>query len=393
MLRRRGGLLLLLGAEGQAKMNTDAEAIRTGANLAGKKGRLAGLLGVLLPLSLAAPLSSSTLADLEVPRVKPIRMLSGALVADSFEGPTLDTQLWHRPDWLVKNDLNLSVRVENGQLRISGVSKPTGVHHQYTGVLSTYFRETDVVVAARIRVASSFDKPGRIRHLVHLCTGDWPDFFTEIDFGKIDSGLPRWHSGYLDRIWEYSGYQEYLKPTVTATGRESTDWHQIVIVHEGTTHGTQGYLIEDGAWKPVGPPHTIKMNHSHLELKVDVSVPEVSVEADFDDVRLYPSPARHPVTIVVDSPLNQKRTRPAYPIDGLKVRLIESGSKRVLGEGVTDEGGQAQVTLRSEVIYPVSAEIEVGRDAQLLATSTIPQEGAQGLYPGDVWVITLPPRG
>jgi hypothetical protein len=198
----------------------------------------------------------------DVSEVQAIRMLSGALVADSFDGPELDTQTWHRPDWLVKNDPNLCVGIRNAHLRISGVSRPAGRDHQYTGVLSTYFRETDVVLSARIRVATSFDKPNRIRHLVHLCTGDWPDFFTEIDFGKIGTGPARWHCGYVDRIWKYSGYGEYLAPTLPATGKEASDWHEVVIVHDGTTHVGQNYLIQSGAWKPVGPPHKIKMNHS-----------------------------------------------------------------------------------------------------------------------------------
>jgi hypothetical protein len=317
-------------------------------------------------------------------------MLSGALVADSFDNPALDTQMWHRPDWLWKNDTNLAVRVEDGHLRISGISRPVGRHHQYTGVLSTYFRETDVVLSARLRVATPFDKPGRIRHQVHLCTGDWPDFFTEINFGKIDTGPPRWLSGYLDKIWEYSGYGQYLSPTLPATGNEATDWHQVLIVHDGTTHATQNYLIKDGIWKPVGPPHQIKMNHSHIELKVDVAVPDVSVAVDFDDVSLYPSPARHPVTIVVDSRLNQKRDRPAQPIGKLQVKLMEKSSKQILGEGMTDEGGQAQVTLKSDLIYPVAAQIEVSNNERVLVTSTIRREGARGLYPADVWMVSLP---
>jgi hypothetical protein len=328
----------------------------------------------------------------DVPEVKAIRMLSGALVADSFDGPGLDTRTWHRPDWLVKNDPNLCVGIRDGHLRISGVSRPAGRDHQYTGVLSTYFRETDVVLSARIRVATSFDKPGRIRHLVHLCTGDWPDFFTEIDFGKLGTGPARWHCGYVDRIWKYSGYGEYLAPTLPATGKEASDWHEVAIVHDGTTHVGRNYLIQAGAWKPVGPPHKIKMNHSHVELKVDVAVPDVRVEADFDDVRLYPSPARHPVTVVVDSPLNRARTRPAYAIDKLKVRLIEQDSKRVLGEGVTDEGGQAEVTLRSDVIYPVAARIEICNDVQMLVTAPIRRQGIRGLYPSDVWVVRLPSK-
>jgi hypothetical protein len=154
-----------------------------------------------------------------------------------------------------------------------------------------------------------------------------------------------------------------------------------VIVHDGTTHAAQNYLIQTGVQKPVGPAHTIKMNHSHVELKVDVGVPDVRVEVDFDDVRLYLSPSRHPVTIVVDGPLNRTRTAPAYPIEKLKVRLLEADSKQVLGEGVTDDGGQAQVTLKSEVIYPVAARIEVSNDVEMLLTSSIAQEGVRGLYP------------
>jgi hypothetical protein len=164
------------------------------------------------------------------------------------------------------------------------------------------------------------------------------------------------------------------------------------MVHDGTTRVSQNYLVRAGAWQPVGPPHRIKMNHSHVELKVDVAVPGVRVEVDFDDVRLYPGSSRHPMTIVVDSPFDRTRTRPAYPIENLKVRLVEPDSKQLLGEGLTDEGGQAQVTLRADVIFPVAARIEVRDDVQMLLTATISREGVRGLYPSDVWVVRLPSR-
>jgi hypothetical protein len=36
--------------------------------------------------------------------------------------------------------------------------------------------------------------------MVHLCSGDYPDFFTEIIFGKIAAvEPPRWHTAYLAR--------------------------------------------------------------------------------------------------------------------------------------------------------------------------------------------------
>ena len=78
--------------------------------------------------------------------------------------------------------------------------------------------------------------------------GDWPDFFTETIFGKIRAGSPRWFCGYLDKLWEYSGYSEYINPTLSATGEEGTDWHEVVIVHEEETDATQNYLfgLKDG---------------------------------------------------------------------------------------------------------------------------------------------------
>src|SRR6185295_11051901 len=88
-------------------------------------GRGAVLLIMRLRLSvalcLAASLSCSPPARQGAPaapppEVKPILMLSGALVADGFDGPALDTQAWHRPDWVVKNDPNLTVGIRDGHL-------------------------------------------------------------------------------------------------------------------------------------------------------------------------------------------------------------------------------------------------------------------------------------
>ena len=344
---------------------------------------------LLFPLLLCCVMSISTRAQQEVSNVEAIPMLSGALLVDGFDGPELDKRIWHRPSWM-RNDPDLSVEIEYGHLHIEGISRPTGKHHQYVGVLSNYFRETDVVLVARMRVLTSFEKPGRIQHHVHLCSGDWPDFFTETIFGKIQAGSPRWFCGYLDKLWEYSGYTEYLNPTQPATGEEATDWHEVLILHEEETDATQDYLIRAEGWKPVGPPHKLHMNHAHVELKVDVEVPDVPVQMDVDDVRLYLRPARNPATVVVSSRI--AHGRPEIPVSKLKVRLLENTSKQLLGEGVTDEGGQARVTLKSDVIYPVAAKIEVWDDRSVVLISTIPQYGVQGMYPADVWMVSFPPK-
>jgi hypothetical protein len=132
------------------------------------------------------------------------------------------------------------------------------------------------------------------------------------------------------------------------------------------------------------------MNHTHVELKVDVEVSDIRVRFEIDDVRLYLNPAQNPAIIVVNSRIANGRSEP--PIGRLKVRVLEETSKELLGEGVTDEGGQARVKLKSDLLYPVAAKIEVWDDHRAVLESTIPRNGVRGLYPGDVWAVRIPPR-
>ena len=314
-------------------------------------------------------------------------MLSGALLKDGFDGPQLDASLWSRPAWLTNNHKSIGVQVENGHLVISGPSSPEKQQHQYAGVLSKYFRETDVMLVAEVQTRSLFDRKGRIQHMVHLCSGDYPDFFTEIIFGRISSDdAPRWHTAYLDRVWDYSGHGAYLEPTRPPTGAEAAQWHTVVLTHDESSK-TQNYLVADGKWVPIGPSHTVRFNHTHIELKVDVNVPGVPVRMAVDSVRLYPNPAHNPVTIVIYTGVSGNK--PKLPIHNQKVQIFEESSTRLLGEALTDEGGEARIALRSDVLYPVAGRIIVSDGATAIAQGRIARQGVNGLYPGDVWALDL----
>ena len=184
----------------------------------------------------------------------------------------------------------------------------------------------------------------------------------------------------------YSGYSDYLEPTIPATGTEGLNWQEVLIVHDGVNGKTQNYLIAGDRWIAVGPQQTLRFNHSHVELKVNVTVPGVKVHLEVDDARLYPNPARTPATIVIYS------NRLDGPIENLSVRVFDSATKQLLGEAVTDEAGSSQVLLKSNVVYPVAARIEVWDGRQQLLYSDISQVGVRGLYPGDVRAIKLPPK-
>jgi hypothetical protein len=271
---------------------------------------------------------------------------------------------------------------------IAGPSHPEKQHHQYAGVLSKYFRDTDVVLAAEIQVQSPFEGKGRIQHMVHLCSGDYPDFFTEIIFGKIAGAEPpRWHTAYLAKVWEYSGYREYLEPIHPGTESEATQWNTVVLIHDGPTSKTQNYLVVDGKWIPIGPSHKVRFNHTHIELKVDVNVPDIPIRMAVDNVRLYPNPTHNPATIVIYTGVDGNK--PKWPIHDQKVQIFEEGSMRLLGEALTDEGGEAHVLLKNDVLFPVAAMITVSDSMTAVVQSRIRRDGLSGLYPGDVWALDL----
>ena len=142
-----------------------------------------------------------------------------------------------------------------------------------------------------------------------------------------------------------------------------------------------------GKWIPIGPSHSVHFNHTHIELKVDVNVPDVPVQMAVDNVRLYPNPAHNPVTIVVYTGVSGNK--PKLPIHDLKVRIFEAGSSRLLGEALTDEGGEARVSVRADVVYPVAAAITVSDGTTPVVQSKIHCKDVNGLYPGDVWALDL----
>jgi hypothetical protein len=124
-----------------------------------------------------------------------------------------------------------------------------------------------------------------------------------------------------------------------------------------------------------------------IELKVDVNVPNVPIRTLMDNVRLYPNPAHNPVTIAVYTGVSGGK--PKTPIHNQKIQILEESSKRLLGEALTDEGGEARVSLRADVLYPIAATITVADGTTLIAQASIPRKDVDGLYPGGVWALDL----
>ena len=72
----------------------------------------------------------------------------------------------------------------------------------------------------------------------------------------------------------------------------------------------------------------VRFNHTHIELKVDVNIPDIPVQMAVDKVRLYPNPAHN-------------------SIHNQKVQIFEDGSKRLLGEALSRRGRRSRHQLHS----------------------------------------------
>jgi hypothetical protein len=189
----------------------------------------------------------------------------------------------------------------------------------------------------------------------------------------------------VNRVFDYQGHSDYIPPVLPATGREASEWHEVVIDHDGVTGETRDFVVIDGIRRSVGPVVRIPFHHTHVELKVDINAAEAQVAMEVGDVRLYLRPERHPAIIVVNSRIVKDHSEP--PIDGLRVRLVASPSGRTIGEATTDESGQAKILLAPDLTYPIGTQIEVSDLHGPVLTAKIPSAGVTGLYPGDVWAV------
>ena len=113
---------------------------------------LVGNAGVIVAMAdgaVTAPAPTATQSA--IPEVDPFFMLSRALLKDSFDRPQLDTNLWSRPQWLVENHKTIDVKIEDGHLLISGLSRPKGGSHSMRAFSQNIFETLTLCSRPRCR--------------------------------------------------------------------------------------------------------------------------------------------------------------------------------------------------------------------------------------------------
>jgi hypothetical protein len=333
------------------------------------------------------------------------KSFDGVITADDFNGERPDPKIWE-----IRQTPELKVFLEDGTLHIKGVwPKDARRQGNMIGAFSRpahspRTRILNGVMAGKVKFNHAWEQAGFERSPAmqfHYC-GTSPDMNVSIA-RMFRQGKVRWGTsggGGLGHRVRLTGQTGEL-PADVAKGVPTTmpadpealaslddrEWQTLFISQYRST--VQCYML--GAkrdWLAVGPPFRQWLNVKRIELKMLYAQPGFNIDVEFDDARIYPHPVDHPVRVAIWAHDSQDPRR-GWPFT---VKLVgEDGG--VLGRTSGGPGGDLlDITLPVDVLYPISARLQVYRGEKLDVEFPIARSGVKGLYPGDIWqVYCVPP--
>lgn len=312
---------------------------------------------------------------------KPLRMLQmacGAYMRDGFDGEELDRSMW-RP---MSEEGDLIVR--DGRIVIGGTTDAANAERRFLGIIIPGVFPAGAVLVADMQAVSGLVDEGRLAYVVHLC-GRSPDHNCEVTFTRMPEDGVGWYLWYLDPTgfmkWEHSKFGP-----APPFGDEEGQMHTVVVEHNAETFESKGFVLHDGELLQIG--ETVKMvtHFSAPEIKIDTDLAGRHVEMHVDNVRLYPHPAQAPCRVQALRRLHSGGG-PELLVYGVTVKLTLPDGREI--SALTDRTGKACLPLPEDIVYPVSAEVEVTVPPDFRKTATIERHGLDGLYPGDFWALHL----
>ena len=315
----------------------------------------------------------------------PLSQTCAAVLRDDFRNDQWNKDLW--TPW--KQDNNLRVYCKDDALRVTGTSgDPVPVctnHHEFrfTGLVSRQHIQRDVVLACDMTVLAPLPTgPTRARYLVHLC-GANPDYFFDTGLGHEPDGRNGWMfvpigEGYPfshDHQWPFRSLDE-IPPEGLRT---------IVTEHDAATKATRAYVVSGSTWHPLGE-HRVFLTTTQVEIKVDVPYDGIEVDVAYDNVRIYPRPQNAPARFVLIRP-----PFPGFPLPNARVTLLDTDGE-ILASGTSDSDGEAALTLPADRLYPLGGTLRIEFNGEIAGEGAIKAGGVEGLYPGDIWRVSMPDR-
>ncbi len=325
----------------------------------------------------------------------------GAHLMEDFQLDKVDTKrwrIWH------SNPERVTMAVTNGRLAIQGRNE---IGHNGLWQLGAR-RYKDVSLVARFDIRSTVPRTHDL--CLHLCGGDmpWsPDHWVEMAVQDLGDGTV------------------LFRPAVAAQQDEFQQSQKSLVLPRGDDDGFLGRVSldgsanlcslevrdSDGKWHPIIDPTLLLLRTTHCEIKMrgeglGQRDADFSSEGWFDDVRIYPRAASHPILVN----LIDRQGRPIYR------RLGESWPPRVHVEGFdpspladlvvelwTADGQQRVARIQSNNfgyfmlpvvheswdVFPVAAKIRLSYRDKSLGEVAIECTQLDGLYPDDVYDLIV----
>jgi hypothetical protein len=301
-------------------------------------------------------------------------------VADALTGGTLNRAEWQ--PWRL--DPAVAVEPTAGGLLISGT---TSVEKRaFSGLVSRRLSPADAVLACDVRVPSDLSQQGTYGFVVHLCnrlvgdevrTLEIPDNNSEIAFGRMGERVGWFHWWYDQTggtFHKWQAEEEARRPF----GDEGERWHTVAVEYDEPTRTSRAWLWTDARWEQVGRDRRFRKLCSSIELKIDAQRAGLSLAFLLRNCRLYPHPARTPVTVYVGGQ--------SAPARGATVSLL-SGEGVILGHAQADGDGIAHLLLPAVTCYPARGRFRVESEGKASESAAVEASGVEGIYPGDVYAL------
>jgi len=309
------------------------------------------------------------------------RVVRGALFSETFSEGVLNEKLWQP----LRKDPGLKVSALAGQLRFWGTTtNEHGLHT--TGVVSHPLTETDVVAVASIRASSGVleDANGAEGYHVQLVDGAMNRYY-QVTFGRSRGNEPGWFVRYVDD----KGVPRVDPARSERLMNEEFTYVDIAIERDGDSGYATGWIIagEEDECRiiAVGSPRALAMAAVSLQVSMTTTLVGVKREMQVRSARMY---KRHQNTPLVCSVADS--TGAAAP--NVIIQVTRLDGKTLLGQGATSANGIAKIMLKPNrlTLFPTPVIFKILRQAREIARATVRRvDGENGIYPGDVWAVTL----
>ena len=304
----------------------------------------------------------------------------GAYVADAFTGGALDRAQWQT--W--RFDPAVAVEPTAGGLLISGTT--SAAKRAFSGLVSRRLYPADAVLACDVRVPSDLSQRGTYGFIVHLCnrlvgdevkTTEIPDNNSEVAFGRMGEKVGWFHWWYDQTA---STFHKWIaeEPVRAPFGDEAERWHTVAAEYDEPTRTSRAWLWTGAGWEQVGRDRQFRKLCSSIELKIDAQGAGLTLAFLLRNCRLYPHPARTPVTVYVG--------RESVPAAGAKLSLVDAEGK-ALARAEADADGIAQLLLPMDACYPLAGRFRIEWKGQVRESDVLKASGVQGIYPGDFYAV------